>query len=484
MPKKPVPFHLSNIREPFALTIFGASGDLAKLKIFPSLYEMAKQKRLPKQYWIHGYARTKMTKKAFHSIVRTSIIASHGKDADDKVIRSLLKHIDYFSGQYSEETDFIAYRKHVAACCGRTKPYPHIAYFSTPPVVFQDIVRNLATTRKSKKEDIRLVIEKPFGTSRKSAEKLFHFVSEYFEEDQFYLLDHYLGKSAVQSILNMRQSNRLLTNIIKGTEVANIQITAFEETGVSNRIDYFDSVGITRDIIQSHLLQILALVTMDIPKHHNAESLQREKNNIIEAIECPKAKHNIVVGQYASYKKQKGVPSSSRTDTFAALRLFLDRQDWHNTPIYIRTGKKLHEKHTYVVIELKKFPFQQEKDEPNRIIVEFYPEPKISISLINFQEGIDQYQSISSSASIACNINGCLPAHADLLLDVLNKDRMHFLSFAEILSSWKVVDKIINHMKRKRVPLYRYADGSTGPTQQEQLTKQDGFVWYDHHLLS
>ncbi len=477
---------IDRIQSPFILSIFGASGDLAKIKIFPSLYALAKQGRLPKQYLMVGFARTEMTQAAFRKTVAEAIQAYSHIPVETKILNAMLEHVFYFSGQYSEEKDFVAYRqflKHTfAEHCNEPLSItrtPHIAYFSIPPVIFKDVISHLAGSRTNKHEDLRLVLEKPFGDSEQSAKELFHFISQHFREEQFYLLDHYLGKASIQSILNMRQSNRVLNNIIRGSEIANIQITASESVGVGHRIGYFEQVGIVKDIIQSHLLQVLALVTMNIPNHRNAASLQREKGNILEAIDCPCNAPNVVLGQYASYKKSKGVAPKSKTETFAAVRLFLDSQQWYNVPIYIRTGKQLDKKHTYAVIELKKFPFQGDNEAPNRIIIEFHPEPQIAISLINFQEGAQTYQSVSTSASIACNIEGCLPEHADLLLDVLQKERMHFLSFNEILASWKIIDRVTQNMKEKKIKLHTYTDGSKGPKEQNNLPKKDGYDWFD-----
>lgn len=469
-----------SIKDPFVLTIFGASGDLAKMKIFPSLYAIAEQKRFPKDFHIIGYARTEMTQQAFQQSFEQAIKKHLGYKPNPAILASLLKHVHYYAGQYRNETDFREYKKYLNTLCGG-KLYPQLCYFSVPPTVFKSIITNLVATRRSRSEDIRLIIEKPFGTDRNSAEKLFHFVSQYFDEEQFYLLDHYLGKSSVQSILNMRHTNRVLSNIINGSEISNIQITAFESVGVDKRIGYFDDIGIIRDIIQSHLLQVFALVTMSIPSKHEAASLQREKLAVLEAIECPKEKKNVVIGQYKSYKTLDGVAKGSKTETFAAVRLQMDRQNWHGIPIYIRTGKKLHEKHTYVVIELKKFPFQKKEEEPNRVIIEFFPEPRISLSLVDYQEGVNQYQAVTTSASIKCSVAGCLPEHADLLLDVMNSDRIHFLSFGEILASWRIVDRIMKNVASGEVPLRRYDDGSTGPVAQHTLTKMDKFAWFDLH---
>lgn len=477
--------HSHDKTEKFILTLFGASGDLAKIKIFPSLYLLAKNNYLPNDYLIVGYARTELSRKQFQSIVRKSIKKHVKGYIDIKVLNDLLKHIDYYQGQYSEKESFVDYRKYLSkkrielGGTGLKVKTPHIAYFSVPPVVFRDIAINLSNTRKSRNEDIRLVIEKPFGEDQKTAEALFHLVSNHYREDQFYLLDHYLGKNSVQSILHMRQANRILNNIIRGSQISNVQITAMESVGVENRIGYFEQVGIVKDVIQSHLLQVLALVTMNIPNAHQASSLQREKTHVLDSIDPACNPDDIVIGQYQSYKEKKDVPHKSRTETFAALRLFLDNQEWYKVPLYIRTGKKLNKKHTYAVIELKKFPFQGEDEAPNRVVIEFYPIPKISIFMINPQDRTKTYQEVSTSASIACESDGCLPEHADLILDVINKDKMHFLSFSEIIASWKVIDVIEKHIKKRKVKLHIYKDRTSGPEQQNKLPKRDGFEWYD-----
>lgn len=472
--------HATNTTKPFVITIFGASGDLAQIKLFPALYSMALQNRFPTNYLIVGFARSEMSQLEFRVFVEKSIKDNLKGKIDTKVLAALLKHVHYFSGQYNDKESFKKYQTFLSEK-GRELSMPHITYLSVPPAIFEPIIEGLAFARKSKEEDIRIVIEKPFGHDSTSAEKLFHFVSRKFDEEQIYLLDHYLGKSQVQSVLNMRHSNRILSNIMQGSEIANIQITAFESVGVEHRISYFEEVGMVRDMIQSHLLQVLALVTMEIPGRMTAESLQREKFNILSSIDCPPQKENVVLGQYSGYKMQKGIKKTSRTETFAAVRLFLDKQQWRKVPIYIRTGKRLDEKHTYVVIEFEKFDFQSEKEEPNRLIIEFAPDARINISLINWQAGAQQYQNITTAESIACNIAGCLPEHGDLLLDILNKNRVHFLSFSEVIASWAVVDEITLAAKKGHLKVQSYKPGSRGPKAHCDLPSLDGFKWYDLH---
>ena len=471
---------LSKTKQPFIISIFGASGNLAKIKIFPMLYELMSKQMFPKEFYILGYARSGLSQEEFKEIVSKSIKDHYRGTVNNKVLNNLLSHIFYYAGKYDKKDDYVGFRKYIGKIT-KNKRLIHIAYFAVPPVVFEPIIQNLGETRKSKNEDLRLVLEKPFGDDAASAKDLFHFVSRYFEEDQIYLLDHYLGKSVVQSLLTLRHSNRILNLIMKGSEVANIQITGFEDVGVGDRVGYFERVGTLKDMIQSHLLQVLALIAMDIPITEVSSSLHREKQNILSAIKFPRSKKNIVLGQYESYKIHKGVPKKSKTDTFAALRLYIDRQSWYKVPIYIRSGKMLHEKHTYVVIELKKFPFQTASEPPNRIVIEFFPEEKLNIKLVNKQGHTSHYQDVTTSDTIACEGDSCLPEHGVLMLEVLAKRKRHFLSFPEVIATWELIDSIIKFIRRCCDKPEVYKDNSKGPKSQNKLTEMDGFKWFDIH---
>lgn len=468
------------VKKPFVLTIFGASGDLTKLKLAPAIYSLYEQKRLPAEFYVVGFSRTKKSAEQFRSEFKENIAQTLGAGAKPEIVNDLLRHLYYFTGQYGEPASFVAYRAFLAKLLAG-KSVTHLAYFSVPSSRYKDIIGNLARTRASKREDIRLILEKPLGTDKATAEDIFHFASQHFNERQFYLLDHYLGKSAVRSIMHLRESNRILSHMMRGYEVANIQITAFEDFGVKERASYFDSVGTIKDFIQSHLLQIFALVTMSLPIDTSAESLQREKQGVLAAIECPRDPANIVIGQYAGYHSELGVPKNSRAETFAALRLFIDRLDWHGVPIYMRTGKCLAKKQTYVVVELKKFPFQDALDAPNRLVFELHPFEQVHIALLNKQEDPPALQEVVASHSVACDVKEkCLPpGHAPLILDALRGEKKYFVSFAEILAAWDVVDAIGEQISAGRVKLEKYADGSAGPKSQNQLTAQDGFSWYN-----
>ncbi len=469
------------VKQPFILTIFGASGDLAKLKIFPNLYRLAEFKRLPKDYYIVGFARTPKTRQQFQTEFSHSIKIALGAEVKSEVLGELVSHVHYFCGQYATEHSFTEYRNFLTKSFGKTK-LVHLAYFSVPSSVYKDIIGNLSKIRLPK-EDLRLILEKPFGTNKLTAEELFHFASQHFDEKQFYLLDHYLGKMSVRSMLRLRETNRILSHMMRGYEIANIQITASEDMGVKERAGYFDQVGTIKDFVQSHMMQMLALLTMSIPIEQHAESLQRERHAMISSMVCLPSEKSVVIGQYESYRKEKDVPEKSTTETFAAARLFIDRLDWHRVPLYVRTGKKLNKKHTYAVVELKKFPFQKPAEAPNRLIIELYPTEKLTITLVNKLGETDRFQELSLTEIIGCSLEeGCLPEYATLFLDILRGEKKYFLSFPEIIAQWSVADQITDIIAKKKVKLEKYADGSAGPKSQHTLPALDGFKWYDIRL--
>jgi glucose-6-phosphate 1-dehydrogenase len=463
--------------EPFILTIFGASGDLAKIKLFPTLFELARQKRYPKQFAIYGYARSQKTTEAFREEIAEAI-RTHAEGVKEKTLQDFLKHVHYFSGQYDNLVDFANFKETWTKQIKRDD-IPHICYFSVPPIAFEPIISNLANTRETGKEDIRLVLEKPFGLDGASARALYHFASQHFSEDQMYLLDHYLGKSSVQSIMHLRRSNRMLGQMLTGREISNIQITAAESVGVKDRASYFDHTGTTKDMVQSHLLQLLALLTMDLPCAITAQSIQREKASILQAIRPVSACDDVVFGQYKGYAKEPGVEKKSQTETFSSLRLFIDRQDWFGVPVYLRSGKKLRAKHTYAVVEFKKYPFQSSEEQPNRLIIELQPFERVHVSLMNYHGDVQASQEVMTSDSIACSIEGCLPDHGTLLLDVLRGDQTFFLSFEEILACWDVVDPIISAHQEGKIVNQAYQSGGSGPKLHLDLPKAQGYEWFD-----
>jgi len=396
-----------------------------------------------------------------------------------EVLDELLKHIHYHQGSYNEKRSYEELAEKLLKA-HNGKKVCNLAFFAIPPIVFEPVVKNLASVREKLGNDMELIIEKPFGEDRKSAGKLFQFVTNHFDKKNLFLIDHYLGKAAVRSILPLRYNNAILNLLLKGDAVSNIQISALETVGVDERISFFDSVGTIKDMIQSHLLQILALLTMSMPVHQEVHSIRREKGDVLSSLRRDKD-CGVVLGQYKSYKKQNGVKKGSKTPTFAALKFFIDLTEWFEVPIYIRTGKKLSHKHTYIVVEFKKPPYAKGLDiEANKLIIELYPKEKIQIKLVNdLGKQVPEYSEIMTEESLACMGDDCLPPYANLILDALLKRDISFLSIDEILASWHFIDEIHSHIRKKKLKVIEYEEGSEGPKEQHKLTESDNNEWYD-----
>ncbi|MDF2378942.1 MAG: glucose-6-phosphate dehydrogenase [Candidatus Gracilibacteria bacterium] len=471
-------------KNPLVFTIFGASGDLAKIKIFPALYALAEQKRFPKEFYIYGFSRSKITHEEFRKSVRKSVQNKSENPIDEKLLENLLKKVYYFSGLYDNSESFEKFSMEIMKRTNNKK-ITNIAYLAVPPIVFEPIVELLSGIKKKIGQDLRLIIEKPFGHDEESAEKLYHHVSTFFDLEKVYLLDHYLGKDQVQSLLVLRYSNSILNTLLNGKLISNIQITASEDLSVANRISYFDQVGIIKDMIQSHLLQLLALLTMELPVSQEAKSIHREKYAVLSALKLRGYDKGIVVGQHESYKKIKGVKQESTTPTFAGVRLFIDRQEWYHVPIYIRTGKMLKKKHTYVVVEFEKLPFQKNKKDvdTNKLIIELQPDAKLHLKLFTKHGGIkSELHDLTTSESIACYGDDCLPEHGRLFVDVFKEDHSNFLSFEEIIATWRFTDKILKFIKKKNIKPSVYKDYSDGPKEQHILTDNDNLEWLEVDL--
>ncbi|MFA4814581.1 MAG: glucose-6-phosphate dehydrogenase [Candidatus Gracilibacteria bacterium] len=477
---KKIPFQIA--AHDFTLFIFGASGSLARLKLFPAIYELVKENRMPKDFKIVGFARTVMTEEKFRKIFENSV-RKNEKNVNEEALKKLLKNVFYFSGQYDSEQDyknFLKRLKKVEENSSRIR----MAYFSVPPSAFPDIFTNLAKVNfNTKRSPLRLVIEKPFGYDLKSAKALKKKLDKYFKPEQVYFLDHYLGKEAVSNLLSLRYANSILTNLFSREYVSNIQITALEKKDIEGRANYFDHVGILRDMVQSHLLQIIAYLTMYAPKEQTAEAIHHEKARVLNSLRIGKAHDCIVRGQYKGYTQEKGVPKDSQTETFAALKLCVEHPLWEGVPIYIRSGKCLKAKWTAVVVEFKPHKVQEKHPvEPNRIVIQLQPYEKIEFDLLTKLGGKTfDFHTLTTGRPIYCS-GDCLVEHGRLLLDVIEGNKGLFLNFEEIFAAWKVIDKTqqwCDRESKKCAELYSYNCGSLGPKAADELLKKDGFTWFN-----
>lgn len=445
------------------IIIFGATGDLASLMLFPAIYELFVQNQLSGKFQIIGYGRSPLSQEEFGKRFSESVTKKSAHKLEK--LPELIESVSYFAGQYNDPSDFEKLDKYLMElAAGQEREV--VAYFSVPPVVFGDIVKNLALSSKKTAAKVKLVLEKPFGVDEKSAEKLLAEIGQYYEQEEVFLLDHYLGKRPIQSILKLRMENNVVNLMIRPEEIAKITIIADEQNDVGQRVGYYDQVGCMKDMVQSHLLQILALITMDIPVKSDTESLHREKNNILSAVRFSGKTEDIVFGQYESYKTLEGIAENSQTDTYAELKLQIDRRDWFNVPVYIRSGKKLDKVSTQAIIEFKKMPIQGQKAASNQLVFEIKPQETLKLKLIqrrtDFRDSeSEEFEEIELEQGLMCRSDLCLGAYASLINDVLLGERRFFLSFSEIISAWKVVDSV--EKIRSEIKLNYYPDGSSGP---------------------
>lgn len=444
--------------------IFGATGDLASLMLFPAVYELFVQNQLPENVQIIGYGRSALSHEEFAKKFTESVTKKTAHKLDK--LPELIKKVSYFAGQYGDVANFEKLDKYLVDLAAGVEREV-VAYFSVPPVVFGDIVRNLALTTKKTATSVKLVLEKPFGVDEKSAEKLLAEIGQYYEQEEVFLLDHYLGKRPIQSILKLRMENNVVNLMIKPEEISKITIIAAEQNDVGQRVGYYDQVGCMKDMVQSHLLQVLALITMDIPVKSDTESLHREKNNILSAVRFSGKTEDIVFGQYESYKTLEGIAENSQVDTYCELKLHIDRRDWFNVPVYIRSGKKLDQVSTQAIIEFKKMSIQGEKAMSNKLVFEIKPLEMLKLKLIqrrtDFRDSEnEEFEVIELEQGLMCRSDLCLSSYASLINDVILGERKFFLSFPEIISAWKVIDSV--EKIRSKTKLNYYPDETGGPT--------------------
>ncbi|MEK7544673.1 MAG: glucose-6-phosphate dehydrogenase [Patescibacteria group bacterium] len=465
----------------FTLIVFGASGSLAKLKIFPSIYQLFLEKRLPVNYKVVGYARSAMTNEQFREDFREAVVKKY-KDVDQKILNQVLENVSYVQGQYDQKGDFENLKKELEK--EEKTEHVRIAYLAIPPSVFDAVIENIALVNfNTESSTLRLILEKPLGYNLESAKLLKKKLFKFFEKEQIYLLDHYLGKEAVFNVLSLRYANAILARLIQGKYIKNIQISGLESVGVEGRANYFDHVGTLRDMIQSHMFQILAFLTMNLPEEIDEFTIHREKENLLRSIKIKDLESSVIRGQYAGYTSEEGVQKNSRTETFAALKVFIDHQDWHGIPIYLRSGKKLKKQWSAIVIEFKHLPLQrnQEKLSTNKLVIQLQPGEKIEFQLLTKKGGAElDFHELVTGRAIYCS-GDCLEEHGKLLLECIKGNRLLFLGFEEVEASWKVIDPVLDHFEKSEKEAHKYEPGTSGPKEADDWIAKDGFQWFNFY---
>lgn len=472
--------------------LFGATGDLAKRKIFPALYNLYLDQKMPQPISVIGLGRREWSHKDFQNHVEQAIkMFSRRNDYDRDKMDQFLSVFRYSDLDIARVEDFEKLRNLVNE---REKelnlPENRMYYLSVGPEFFGTIALNIKESGLGSGEGWkRLIIEKPFGHDLESARRLNATLSETFEENEIYRIDHYLGKSMIQNLESLAFSNPILQTLLNNQHIANVQITASETVGVEDRAGYYDKSGAIRDMFQNHMLQILMMTAMNMPKNISPDEIRQEKRKVIEHVRPlnkEDVRFNVIRAQYSAgeingdrvvgYTQEPGVAASSENDTFVAARLLVDTPYWTGVPFYIRTGKRLAEKSTRIVIEFKNLFTTEKKMSPNLLIIEISPNENVSLQLNSRNPVNGKIEPVK--ISFQTESSSIPEAYERLIYDAFRGDSTFFAHWKEVELSWEFVQPILEAFKENRIPLYGYKAGSNGPEAANRLLREEGFKWW------
>jgi glucose-6-phosphate 1-dehydrogenase len=484
---------------PTVLVIFGATGDLAHRKLLPALYNLAHEGSLPERFELIGVARREQTDDEFAQASRESIERFSRRKPDADVLTGLLSDMQYVSGTFDEESMYEELGKTLSEFDERAgQPLNRVFYLSTAPEFFPVIIERLGAAGLNHSEDAecRAVIEKPFGYDLESAKKLNAEVLGVFDESQVFRIDHYLGKETVQNLMALRFANALFEPVWNRNYIDQVQITAAEDIGIGGRASYYEGAGALRDLVQNHMMQLLALLTMEPPVAFEANRLRDEKLKVLEAIVPPRPEDVAsmsVRAQYAAgavgghdvigYREEDGVDPNSRTETYAALRLHVSNWRWAGVPFYLRTGKQLARKVTEIAVILKPVPhlaFQSIGSvgvQPNQIILTVQPDEGVSVSIGAKIPGAQmRIRPVNMEFHYGTSFVSESPeAYERLILDAMRGDATLFTRNDEIEALWGIIDPILTAWHEDTTSeIPQYVAGSAGPEQADALFEGSG----------
>ena len=479
------------------IVIFGASGDLSFRKLLPSLYHLFVSEQLPSCFFILGVSRTEYTDQQYRDALAKNFTDSK---YDKKKVRDFFEHVYYLSLDTSDQQEYSKLRSRLDELYQRYQtPHNTLFYLATPPALFMKIPTCLKENGLLDQSEgwKRIVVEKPLGYDLASAKALDKYLHAHFSEEQIYRIDHYLGKETVQNLLVFRFANGMFEPLWDRNYVDYVEITGAENIGVEGRGGYYDGAGALRDMFQNHLLQVLAMVAMEPPAVINADATRNEVVKVLQSLQPLSEydlKNNVVLGQYteskvkgshlAAYRNEPGVDLQSRTETYIALKLFINNWRWNGVPFYVRTGKRLPTRVTEVVIHFKKTPHPMfGVDAPaNKLILRIQPDEGIVMKFGLKQPGAGfNTQEVSMDFRYADletddEQGRMLTAYERLLLDALNGDATLFARNDAVQSCWEFVEPILNYQKSRHA-LHGYASGTWGPAAADLLLKRDEREW-------
>jgi glucose-6-phosphate 1-dehydrogenase len=491
---------LPRIAGPCGLVIFGVTGDLARKKLMPAVYDLANRGLLPPGFALVGFARRDWADQDFGQQVKQAVRENARTPFREAAWRQLSQGFRFVPGDFSDDDAFDRLAETVHALDdSQGTGGNHAFYLSIPPKFFDVVCKQLARSRLAEPEDAdqwrRVVIEKPFGHDLASARELNNTVEAIFPPDSVFRIDHYLGKETVQNIMALRFANQLFEPIWNANFVDHVQITMAEDIGIESRAGYYDGIGAARDVIQNHLLQLLALVAMEEPVSFDASDLRAEKEKVLSAVRLPRdlGRHT-ARGQYAEgwaggvrvrgYLGEEGIPAESRTETYAAIRLDIDTRRWAGVPFYLRTGKRLGRRVTEVAVVFKRaphLPFESTATEElgeNALVVRVQPDEGVTMRFGSKVPGTAmEVRDVTMDFGYGLSFTEDSPeAYERLVLDVLLGDPPLFPRHEEVELSWQILDPIERYWGRHGAP-EAYPAGSWGPDSADQMLARDGRNW-------
>ncbi|MFJ4682218.1 glucose-6-phosphate dehydrogenase [Streptomyces sp. NPDC088789] len=490
---------LPPVAGPCGLVVFGVTGDLSRKKLMPAVYDLANRGLLPPGFSLVGFARRDWADEDFSQIVYEAVKEHARTPFREEVWRQLADGMRFVPGDFSDDTAFKQLRHAVEdldAARGTSGNYAF--YLSVPPKFFPAVVRQLKKHGLANAPEgswRRAVIEKPFGRDLASAHELNAVVHEVFGPDQVFRIDHYLGKETVQNILALRFANTMFEPIWNRSFVDHVQITMAEDIGIGGRAGYYDGIGAARDVIQNHLLQLLALTAMEEPASFDAQSLLAEKLKVLKAVRGPAdLGRDTVRGQYAAgwqggeqvvgYLEEDGIDPGSVTDTYAAVKLEIDNRRWAGVPFYLRTGKRLGRRVTEIAVVLQRAPhspFDTEATEElgrNAIVIRVQPDEGVTVRFGSKVPGTSmEIRDVTMDFAYGESFTESSPeAYERLILDVLLGDANLFPRHQEVEESWKILDPIEEYWAAHGRPA-PYASGGWGPEEADEMLARDGRSW-------
>jgi len=493
--------------------VFGASGDLAKKKIYPSLLALYYEGRLPKSFTVFGYARSKMTSEEFRERIRQSLgcrLDNSKNHNCDAFIDEFLNRCEYVHGNYDDGEDFKKLDQEMLKV-EQGKKAMRVFYLSIPPSIFVPVAQMSARFVQSKTGETRVIVEKPFGRDLESSRELTKALAAELSEEQTYRIDHYLGKELIENLTVLRFSNIMFQPLWNRNYIRNVQINFSENFGTEGRGGYFDNYGIIRDIMQNHLLQIMALFAMEEPASLNAEDIRDEKVKVIRSIRDIDI-DNVVLGQYKgktsgsnvypAYLDDETVPPGSNCPTFAAIALFIDNARWDGVPFLMKAGKALHKRGCEIRIQFRHAPgniYADKKSKPivrgsggiagdaqnaqcNELVIRIQPDEAIYLKINNKVPGLGHKmdRSILDLTYKSKYSVGELPdAYERLILDVIHGDKRLFIRNDELEAAWKLFTPLLETIEGENLQPELYPYGSRGPIGAHYLASRWNVRWGD-----